>query len=621
MTKPLVRSDDAPFAGTEGSAHALQVQMDAQPLTLTFTLTHRVSAGACLRLRADGVVSMRAIESLQVTANGQALAIVQRYAPDLMQREWNWFIRHLAVATVAVEAELPAGTPILVEAVMRGFAEPRAPEGKRCGPLQAATPYAGIAWSYRLLAGPAVDAEPSHWEPVAGVEALVLTPGTCATLEAYQRPGGRLAVRYLDAFTNPVAPDVAELQVGDCPVRLEPAPRATALTLPSSSAGRVQVRDARGRQALSSARPVGIGGSPLYFGEFHWHCDISGDGQRPLADALTSARDELCLDFAGPSDHLGYGISYGAKTIHDQRAICEAFDAPGQFVTLPTFERSEREGHANVIADSWEILLDVAGRIDRSRFPPNRFPLEALAAVCPQGRAILVPHHTNLDSFAREGVMREDDRPYWCRFDWGDVAERKATRLVEIHQARGSFEDEMPDPLWRIDVGGFGSSVRTALARGFRLGFTGGTDNHSGWPARLGGSWCGLTGVHAETLTVADLFQALHARRCYATTGARIVADMTLNGYPMGSEVALAPGEARTLQIKLHGTAPLAAVQVISCGAVLADLPVPADCVDLELTWTDDRPGRPLRDCYYYVRARQVDGHCAWLSPIWIDLI
>lgn len=621
MTKPLVGSDSTPFARTECSPPKLTVQANAQPLTLTFALTGPVSTGTCLRLRADGVVSMRAIESLQVTANGRTLAIVQRFAPDLMQRDWNWFIRHLAVATVAVADELPAGASIVVKAVMRGFAEDRTPDGKRGGPLQAPNPYAGITWSYRLLAGPEVEADLPHWEPVSGVESLVLAPGACATLEAYQRPGGRLAIRYLDAFTNPVAPDVTELQVGDRPVPLEPSTRATVIALPSSSAGRIQVRDARGRQTLSSARPIGIAGRPLYFGEFHWHCDISGDGQRPLADALTSARDELCLDFAGPSDHLGHGISYGAKTIHDQRAICAAFDAPGEFVTLPTFERSEREGHANVIADSWEVLLEVAGRIDRSRFPANRFPLEALAAACPEGRAVLVPHHPNLDSFAREGVMREDGRPYWCRFDWGDAAERKATRLVEIHQGRGSFEDETPDPLWRIDVGGFGSSVRTALARGFRVGFTGGTDNHSGWPTRLGGNWCGLTGVHAETLSVASVFQALHARRCYATTGARIVADMTLNGHPMGSELALAPGEPRMLQIKLHGTAPLAAVQVISCGAILTDLPVPADCVDLELMWTDDRPGRPLRDCYYYVRTRQVDGHCAWLSPIWIDLI
>ena len=41
---------------------------------------------------------------------------------------------------------------------------------------------------------------------------------------------------------------------------------------------------------------------------------------------------------------------------------------------------------------------------------------------------------------------------------------------------------------------------------------------------------------------------------------------------------------------------------------------------DFDVTWMDDRPGRPLRDVSYYVRVRQVDGHCAWLSPFWVDL-
>jgi hypothetical protein len=98
------------------------------------------------------------------------------------------------------------------------------------------------------------------------------------------------------------------------------------------------------------------------------------------------------------------------------------------------------------------------------------------------------------------------------------------------------------------------------------------------------------------------------------------VADATLNGQPLGSELQLAPDAPRAFRIRVHGTAPLVAVQLISMGAVLADLPVDGDSPDLELTWSDDRPGRPLEDVYYYVRARQADGHCAWLSPWWVDL-
>jgi hypothetical protein len=158
--------------------------------------------------------------------------------------------------------------------------------------------------------------------------------------------------------------------------------------------------------------------------------------------------------------------------------------------------------------------------------------------------------------------------------------------------------------------------------RGHRLGFVGGSDNHTGWPTRPwnGVGYSGLTAIQAPTLDSSSLFEALYARRCYATSGARIVADATLDGHPMGSELQLAPDAPRHFRIRVHGTAPLVAVQIVSMGAVLADLTVEPGNPDFEGSWADDRPGRPLRDVSYYVRARQADGHCAWLSPFWVDL-
>jgi hypothetical protein len=44
------------------------------------------------------------------------------------------------------------------------------------------------------------------------------------------------------------------------------------------------------------------------------------------------------------------------------------------------------------------------------------------------------------------------------------------------------------------------------------------------------------------------------------------------------------------------------------------------DRLDFEAEWVDERPGRPLEDAWYYVRARQTDGHCAWLSRFRVDL-
>ena len=158
------------------------------------------------------------------------------------------------------------------------------------------------------------------------------------------------------------------------------------------------------------------------------------------------------------------------------------------------------------------------------------------------------------------------------------------------------------------------------MSRGYRLGFVGGSDNHTGWPTRQGAGYCGLTAIQASSLDTQTLFASLYRRRCYATSGARIVADATLKGYQIGSEMQLEPGEPREMRITIKGTAPIVAVQIIHCGYMLAELPVEKDSVDFYAEWSDERPGRPLQDVYYYVRARQTDGHCVWLSPFWIDL-
>jgi len=225
-----------------------------------------------------------------------------------------------------------------------------------------------------------------------------------------------------------------------------------------------------------------------------------------------------------------------------------------------------------------------------------------------------------MDSWVRERVVREDGRPFWCAMHFPLPAERSVVRLYEMVQTRGAFETEETDPLWRVADGGLGGSARTALLRGYRAGFVGGTDNHCGWPTRQGSRTCGLTAVQAPSLDQPGIFRAFHDRRCYATSGARIVADATLNGHPMGSEIRLEPTAPRVFRIWIRGTAPIERVEIVHAGYVLARLPVAPDSLDFRAEWADERPGRPLEDAWYYVRARQADGHCAWLSPFWVDL-
>ena len=655
--------------------------------TCRFRLQRPLAAGTLVRFRAGGTQLLAGVRITEVRVEGGApLPFAHRYERAEMETRWRWYITTKTMAVVRLPEALPAGAALEVSAEYQD----RRMRGERVTgrptPQKSRDRYSGLSWWLQALAIAGVDAE--QGEPVAAPFEVRFVAGEPDRLAVYRRHDGRLSVQHFDRVGNPAAATgsiVVDAGRRPISVSLAGGPAATNVSVPAaalsaaggaaqhedaahaaaspvaasapsaSSAGRgaarpgasgsglelpiagtngrIVVCDDAGRSAVSNAAPLALDGTPIFFGEFHWHTDFSGDGQRPTADALRSARDELALDFAGPADHLSPAGTYRGssaernmtRTVAEQAGLCAPFEEPGRFCAVPAAELSRRYGHANIYADSWDLLLELTGRFAAELAPawerqPARYDLPSLVRLCPPGRALVVPHHTNMDSYVREGVVREDGRPAWCAMHWPQPANRDVVRLVEMVQTRGCFEAEETDECWRIWDGGLGGSVRTALARGYRLGFVGGTDNHSGWPTRKGDGFCGLTAIQAPALAWGELFGALHARRCYATTGARIVADVTLNGHPMGSELHLQPGAERRLRVRIRGTAPLECVQVIHCGHLLAELPVADGSPDLDAEWTDDRPGRPLQDIYYYVRARQQDGECLWTSPFWIDL-
>ena len=663
----MTRNDSQPEQGHP----ALELRApDPEFPRCRFRLLRALGGGTLVRFSAGGTLLLSSVRITEVRVRGgaEALPFAHRYARAEMERRWRWYIATMTMAVVRLTHDLPAGAILEIQAEY----QERRMRGERAtgrpSPQQSRDRYSGLSWWLQALAIANVDAEAG--DPVAAPFEVRFVAGEPDRVAAYLRHDGRLLVQHFDAVGNPTsaAGTLEVVTAAHCiEVPVQAGPAATLVALPpaaggppaevpggvhpapdapgsplvarrasppdAASRGRVEVRDSAGRAALSNAPPLALDGTPIFFGEFHWHTDFSGDGQRPTPDALRSARDELALDFAGPADHLSPSGSYrgstgtggGARTVADQAALCRPFEEPGRFCAVPAAELSRRYGHANIYAESWDLLLELTGRFAAELAPawerrPDQYDLASLARLCPPGRALVVPHHTNMDSFVREGVVREDERPAWCAMHWPIPANREVVRLVEMVQTRGCFEAEETDARWRIWDGGLGGSVRTALARGYRLGFVGGTDNHSGWPTRKGDGFCGLTAIQAPALKWQSLFGALHARRCYATTGARIVADVTLNGAPMGSELTLEPGAERRLRVRIRGTAPLECVQAIHCGHLLAELPVAADSPDLDAEWVDDRPGRPLEDVYYYLRARQRDGECLWTSPFWIDL-
>ena len=128
----------------------------------------------------------------------------------------------------------------------------------------------------------------------------------------------------------------------------------------------------------------------------------------------------------------------------------------------------------------------------------------------------------------------------------------------------------------------------------------------------------GLAAVWAPRLTREALFDALRNRRCYGTTGARIILQFSLDDQPMGSILTGYDRErARELVVDVMGTDGVARIEIVRDGKVaLVERPLRArDAVGVH--WRDETP--LAASFCYYVRVVQVDGQRAWSSPIWVE--
>lgn len=333
----------------------------------------------------------------------------------------------------------------------------------------------------------------------------------------------------------------------------------------------------------------GAGSWLTLFGNIHIHTEVS-KCRRPTSHSLDLnyrwSMDCMRQDFASLTDHAETKTPYqwwlNRKTarFYDSAAFTSLL---GYEWTFNLRDRQVRHhGHVNVYLrnDSTEFWDARSEKSDS---------LEKLWSLLPVDEAITIPHHPAAFPFQRN----------WC---WHDP-EREP--VVEIHQdRRGSFEFRgcagggVLSPEQLLD----GCFVQDALAKGYRLGFVSGGD-HQG---------LSLTAVLAAGRNRGEIFSALKRRRCYATTGGRILLFFAIEGAPMGSEViAGQEGIRGTAEVK--GTAEIESVTIVKNNQDW--LVRPGNSCEITIPFAD----RQAR-CgdFYYVRVRQRDGELAWASPIWI---
>jgi hypothetical protein len=352
--------------------------------------------------------------------------------------------------------------------------------------------------------------------------------------------------------------------------------------------------------ATSNPLVVESGAPRLYWADLHGHSQLS-DGTSTPEQYFTYARDVAGLDAAALTDHDHFGIRFLDQTPEywqQIRAAVAAFDAPGRFVTVLGYEwTSLLHGHRHV------LYFEDDGPVFSSFDPRYQTPTQLWNALRGQP-ALTFAHHSAGGPISTNWRYRPDP-----------VLE-PVTEIVSVH---GSSEAaDAPIPIYDPVAGNF---VRDVLDDGVRLGFIGSGDSHDGHPgANHFGSQrsFGLAAIRADELTRDAIRAALQARRVYATNGARILLELSLDGAPMGS--AIPAGETATpvadamLRMRVVAEAPLERVDLVTRGGV-DSLPLAG-----ELEWRSERPVARLRAGeYLYARVVQRDGGAAWSSPIFAE--
>jgi len=370
----------------------------------------------------------------------------------------------------------------------------------------------------------------------------------------------------------------------------------------------------KGIAAVSSPpSPQTMDGRLVLFGDIHAHSghgteEIRGCGTGTIDENYLYARDVSSLGLFALADH-----DWQMPTEADWRLRldkADEYDESGRFVALPCFEwTSPGYGHRNVYFRKADGPLFYSSKGINVIEPDNQTPEELWAGLrAAKADAITVAHHPNVTVFAVDWSYRDP------HFD----------RLVEIYSSWGNSEylgapyagtacDREP-----------GIGVLDALLAGHRLGILASSDGHDGDPGNA--QWSnrqrhikhhlgsGLVAVLADEFSRDAVYDAMYQRRCYATTGVRILMDFSANGELMGSETKPSQGEKVVLRFRVRGTTDLHKVELLENGGILwRDLDIGCPAIDGEFE-TKPSPGS-----FYHLRVSQRDGEMAWSSPIWID--
>ncbi|MGH6906113.1 MAG: DUF3604 domain-containing protein [Geminicoccaceae bacterium] len=465
-----------------------------------------------------------------------AATLACRYDAKGNLRPWD-----KTVQVKVVKGFLRAGDTITVRLGDRRFGSP----GMR---LQT---FCEDTFEFRVLVDPVATC---NFQPVAPQPVIRIGPGPAAAWRAVLPSmvgcgeAFRLRVKTEDRWGNPTDRGVRRARlVAHGPGPVHGLPEMVAIEhgrfsgespdLTISAAGDYLLRliDDRGAElAVSSPlRAVAGPSARLYWGDLHGQTEET-IGTNSAHAYFAFARDRAFLDVAA---HQGNDFQITETFWQELNRLTAAFNEPGRFVTLPGYEWSGNTG----LGGDRNVYFATEGRPIRRSSHALVPDARDLATDCPTARELF-------DALTRDG--EDVVCVAHCGGRYADLAAAHdgcIERAIEIHSSWGTFE-------WLL---------HDALKLGHRVGVVANSDGHKGRPgasypgAAHFGAIGGLTGYWIHRLERASIVECLRRRRHFATTGTRLLLDVTVrfdgDAQVYHDDPALQPAEARSARGAVMG--------------------------------------------------------------------
>ncbi len=370
----------------------------------------------------------------------------------------------------------------------------------------------------------------------------------------------------------------------------------------------------------------------LYWGYIHGHTTKS-DGMLPIEEYFENML-QAGLDFGTSTEH-DHAWETSDDDFEDVRRIVNEYDSRKDFVSLFGYEYgSWYSGFGDICIYHEDDSLPIF-RSDTNKYNSTPKLIKNLRAF--KGKVLMIAHHTAL-------------RPGFRNWDYFD---NDLERLVEIYSTWGnqeySFLEGNPLPT-RYKFFGRGPHakkrgailekrnclVQDALKRGYKLGFTAGGDDHFGaYPSGMmdpdnGIYPSGIMAVWSDNLTRQSIWKALMDRKCYGTTGPRVIVEFYLEDFFMGDIIDLKDNlglkSKRTLKSRLVSPINIEKIELIRNNIVIKKEIIKSTGISLDFVDDDDFCAVALahsvnkneRFIFYYIRIFLEDDNMAWSSPIWL---